>query len=731
LYKTVQLYGSNVKYYEIWNEPAFDYTGVCGWQPPGAACNWWDQNPDPCNFAIHAPVTHYVRMLRISWDIIKTLQPDALVTISGIGYDSFLDAILRNTDNPVNGSVTAEYPHGGGAYFDCIGYHSYPHIDGSLRVWSNAINGFVYYRHSDRAANGVITAKINSQLVLNNYGFNGTTYPLKKWIITECNIPRKAMNTFIGSAEAQRNFIIKSVVLAMQNGIDQIDWYSAAENASYANATSEFDLMGMYQMLNGTTLTSQVVNDEGKSSKTVSNMLYLTTFDAAKTAAMNLPSNVGGAACKNAAGEYTYVLWAKTNTDMSEVASASYTFPAAWNVGTLNSYAWDYGYTNTTTTSSPTSIALTGSPKFFRAQTGCGGMLTYFADADGDGFGNPNQTTLACTQPAGYVYNCSDCNDGSVAVNINVSEVTDGLDNDCNGLVDDVCGNIATMTCIKQSPTSVTLNWADIKGASLYDVQYRKVGVTAWSTALSTIPSHQLLTGLTAATNYEVRNRVKCNSNYTGYSTTFFAFTTPASTGTCNVIPTLGTAEIVSNTSVKLIWNFNYTSNKYELKYKTLAATTWTTLTVTNATNKIITGLLPGVGYVYKLRAQCPPGNSNWTASSIDGTFTMPGGAPPACVGQLMVLPSQNNQVTNYNNSPTDLNIQPNPTTGFFKATFDETLTERIQITDVAGKVYQTWQTPAADQLFDIINLPDGLYLVVLFNRDGSTLTSRLFKTTP
>ena len=38
-------------------------------------------------------------------------------------------------------------------------------------------------------------------------------------------------------------------------------------------------------------------------------------------------------------------------------------------------------------------------------------MTTYYADADGDGFGNAAVTAMACIQPVGYVSNFSDCND--------------------------------------------------------------------------------------------------------------------------------------------------------------------------------------------------------------------------------------------------------------------------------------------------------------------------------
>ena len=46
-----------------------------------------------------------------------------------------------------------------------------------------------------------------------------------------------------------------------------------------------------------------------------------------------------------------------------------------------------------------------------------GPMTTYYADADGDTYGDANQPTDAYTQPAGYVTNSDDCNDQDASLN--------------------------------------------------------------------------------------------------------------------------------------------------------------------------------------------------------------------------------------------------------------------------------------------------------------------------
>lgn len=66
-----------------------------------------------------------------------------------------------------------------------------------------------------------------------------------------------------------------------------------------------------------------------------------------------------------------------------------------------------------------------------------GSLSTYHRDADGDGYGNPNDRAMACDAPLGYVADQSDCDDGRMSIHPGSVETCNGLDDDCDGFMDE------------------------------------------------------------------------------------------------------------------------------------------------------------------------------------------------------------------------------------------------------------------------------------------------------
>ncbi|MED5370864.1 MAG: MopE-related protein [Myxococcota bacterium] len=61
----------------------------------------------------------------------------------------------------------------------------------------------------------------------------------------------------------------------------------------------------------------------------------------------------------------------------------------------------------------------------------------WYLDGDQDGYGNLERVSAACEAPPGHVGQAGDCDDGDAEIHPQGYEVCDGVDNDCDGLVDD------------------------------------------------------------------------------------------------------------------------------------------------------------------------------------------------------------------------------------------------------------------------------------------------------
>ncbi|MBP9796008.1 MAG: putative metal-binding motif-containing protein, partial [Chitinophagales bacterium] len=63
--------------------------------------------------------------------------------------------------------------------------------------------------------------------------------------------------------------------------------------------------------------------------------------------------------------------------------------------------------------------------------------LTFYADMDGDSYGNALDSVSACFAPFGYITDNTDCNDADTTINPGYTEVCNAVDDNCNFLIDE------------------------------------------------------------------------------------------------------------------------------------------------------------------------------------------------------------------------------------------------------------------------------------------------------
>jgi beta-glucanase (GH16 family) len=106
---------------------------------------------------------------------------------------------------------------------------------------------------------------------------------------------------------------------------------------------------------------------------------------------------------------------------LETVESSPYSF--SWtNVGdgtyTLTAIAYDNEGLSTTSEAVAISVV-------------CAGI--FYADADGDGWGDAAVTLTACEAPTGFVSRAGDCNDADSTINPDAADLCDGIDRNCDG----------------------------------------------------------------------------------------------------------------------------------------------------------------------------------------------------------------------------------------------------------------------------------------------------------
>ena len=232
VYQTVSTYKDYIKIWETWNEP--DYT-----TNHNNVGNWKTEPPNPTDLSHwYGTIFEYIRLLRITYEVAKKVDPTCFVATGGLGYPEFLDAILRYTDNPDEGKVTSDYPAYGGAYFDCDAYHQYPQYG----VTDLETKEGYHEKGSDMLAKKVVILKKNHEYTLKEHGF-GTTYPQKIFVNTETGVNSEGNANSVGGDLVRRNWILKLALFCIEYDVKQVHLLNLADNGK---GMGDYENLGKY-----------------------------------------------------------------------------------------------------------------------------------------------------------------------------------------------------------------------------------------------------------------------------------------------------------------------------------------------------------------------------------------------------------------------------------------------------------------------------------------------------
>ena len=159
------------------------------------------------------------------------------------------------------------------------------------------------------------------------------------------------------------------------------------------------------------------------------------------------------------------------------------------------------------------------------------------------------------------------------------------------------------------------LSWLPL-GTRTFEVQYRLAGDSAW-TRLTVAGGAVRLDSLATCALYQVRLRAVCTAPntttagvFSDWSTTITVRTTGCVTTRCEMPRRL--SYTVSNTGVTLRWDSAGVGARYELQWKSIRDSAWTTVSGLTVPAYNLGNLAACTGYMFRVRTAC----ANTTAAS-------------------------------------------------------------------------------------------------------------------
>lgn len=190
----------------------------------------------------------------------------------------------------------------------------------------------------------------------------------------------------------------------------------------------------------------------------------------------------------------------------------------------------------------------------------------------------------------------------------------------------------------------VLIDWADVPGATSYNVRYRLVGSPTWSAITNTVVSQFMALGLTFAGNYEIQVQVKVNNQTYGEYSSSYSFNAPNALPLC-VPPATQNHNVISNSTTQFSWSASTYAILYQIQVREKNAIFWGG-TSTAALTRTFTALKGSTDYEYEVRAKCllNATRNSWSSFSTISKFTtLPNPPTITCLPPTNVYTTINN----------------------------------------------------------------------------------------
>lgn len=159
------------------------------------------------------------------------------------------------------------------------------------------------------------------------------------------------------------------------------------------------------------------------------------------------------------------------------------------------------------------------------------------------------------------------------------------------------CAAPGGLSSTSLTASSAQLNWATVAGAVSYELRWKALESSTWTTVSGLTSTNYALSNLTTGGGYAWQVRSVCASGSSAYAGQTFTTNCPAPTGLVS--------ETITGTSAVLNWSNLGPGRTYDLIWRAESATIWQTVDGLTVPTYVLTGLTEGTTYVWQVRSVC------------------------------------------------------------------------------------------------------------------------------